>query len=152
MSYTILTVSKLKEAIGDEKKSDWIEISQERINQFADCTDDHQFIHVDPEKAKTGPFGHTIAHGFLTLSMLTRLATDCTWMPEGIKAAINYGFNKVRFISPVYSGSKIQSVMKLTGVEEKEGGKVLVTVTHTVSSEGAEKPSLVAEWLTMFFI
>ena len=150
MAFTIAPLSKLKELIGEEKKSDWIEISQERINQFADCTEDHQFIHVDPERAKTGPFGRTIAHGFLTLSMLTRLAAAGTWMPEGIKAAINYGFNKVRFIAPVPSGSKIQSVMKLTGVEEKENGRVLITVTHTVNAEGSEKPSLVAEWLMMF--
>ncbi len=150
MAFTVAPVSKLKGMMGEEMKSDWIEISQDRINQFADCTEDHQFIHVDPERAKTGPFGRTVAHGFLTLSMLTRLAAAGTWIPEGVKAAVNYGFNKIRFISPVPSGSRIQSVMKLTGVEEKENGKVLVTVTHTVSVEGNEKPSLIAEWLTMF--
>jgi acyl dehydratase len=150
MGMTVLPVEKLKSCIGEEKKSDWMEITQEKINQFADCTDDHQFIHVDPEAAKKGPFGRTIAHGFLSLSLLTRLSAAGTWIPAGIKAAINYGFNKVRFVNPVPSGSKIQDTMKLTGVEEKENGKVLVTVTHTVSVEGSDKPALVAEWLTMF--
>jgi acyl dehydratase len=150
MRVTILPVETLIKHIGEERKSDWLEITQERINMFADCTEDHQFIHVDPEKARTGPFGRTIAHGFLTLSLLTRLASAGTWIPEGTKAAINYGFNRIRFINPVPSGSKIQSVMKLAGVEKKEGGKVLVTVTHTVSVEGADKPSLIAEWLSMF--
>jgi acyl dehydratase len=150
MTITVLPVSELKKRIGEEKESDWLEITQERINQFADCTEDHQYIHVNPEKAKSGPFGRTVAHGFLTLSLLTRLASTGSWIPEGIKAAINYGFNKVRFISPVPSGSRIRSVMKLTGVEEKENGRVLLTVTHTVNVEGADKPSLIAEWLSMY--
>ncbi|MBU0991474.1 MAG: MaoC family dehydratase [Proteobacteria bacterium] len=152
MSITVLPLDKLKECIGEEKKSEWMVISQERINQFADCTDDHQFIHVDEELAKQGPFGTTIAHGFLTLSLLTRMASEGTWMPEGIKAAINYGFNKVRFVDPVPSGSKIQDTMQLTSIEEKSNGKVLMTVTHTVQVEGKEKPSLVAEWLMMYFV
>ncbi|TAL35425.1 MAG: MaoC family dehydratase [Spirochaetes bacterium] len=152
MAFTVAPVAQLKEMIGEEKKSDWVEISQERINQFADCTEDHQFIHVDPEKAGSGPYGRTIAHGFLTLSMLTRLSSTDTWIAEGCKAVINYGFNKVRFVGPVPSGSKIQSVMKLAGIEEKENGKVLVTVTHTVSAEGAVKPSLIAEWLMMYIV
>ncbi|TFH41051.1 MAG: MaoC family dehydratase [Chrysiogenales bacterium] len=150
MSMTVLPVEDLKALIGEEKQSDWIEITQERINLFANCTEDHQFIHVDPEKAKSGPFGTTVAHGFLTLSLLTRLSASGIWIPEGVKAVINYGFNKVRFIDPVPSGSKIRSTMKLSNVEEKEGGKVLTTVTHTVFVEGATKPSLVAEWLFMF--
>lgn len=150
MAMTVLPVDELKKLIGDEKTSDWIEVTQDRINLFADCTEDHQFIHVDPEKAKGGPFGRTVAHGFLTLSLLTRLSASGTWIPEGVKAVINYGFNRVRFIDPVPSGSKIRSVMRLAGVEEKEAGRVLVTVTHTVSVEGAAKPSLVADWLFMF--
>jgi Acyl dehydratase len=152
MTITVLPVAELKKHIGEEKKSDWLEITQERINRFADCTEDHQFIHVNPEMAKTGPFGRTVAHGFLTLSLLTRLSSAGTWIPEGTKAAINYGFNKIRFINPVPSGSKIQSVMKLTNVEEKENGRVLITITHTVSVEGADKPALIAEWLSMFTI
>ncbi len=152
MSITVLPLEKLKECIGEEKKSGWLEISQDRINKFADCTDDHQFIHVDEELAKQGPFGQTIAHGFLTLSMLTKLAAEGTWVPEGIKAAVNYGFNKVRFVDPVPSGSKVQDTMQLTNVEEKKKGKILVTITHTINVEGKEKPALVAEWISMFFI
>lgn len=150
MEMTMLPVEELKKCIGEEKKSDWLEITQERINLFADCTDDHQFLHVDPEAARKGPFGRTIAHGFLSLSLLTRLSASGTWVPSGTKAAINYGFNKVRFMNPVPSGSKIQDTMKLTGVEEKEKGKVLLTVTHTVRTEGSDRPALVAEWLYLF--
>ncbi|OHD69677.1 MAG: enoyl-CoA hydratase [Spirochaetes bacterium RBG_16_49_21] len=152
MSITVLPVAKLKEHIGEEKKSDWIDITQERINRFADCTEDHQFIHVDPEKAKTGPFGRTIAHGFLTLSLLPRFSSIGAWVPEGIKAVINYGLNKVRFVDPVPSGSKIQDTMKLASVEEKGNGRILVTVTHTVNVEGSEKPAMVAESLAMFVV
>jgi acyl dehydratase len=150
LSFTVLPVQKLKENIGEEKTTDWISITQERINQFADCTEDHQFIHVDPEAAKKGPFGKTVAHGFLTLSILTRLSSTNIWVPEGMKAVINYGFNKIRFINPVPAGSRIRSVMKLANVEEKENGRVLVTMAHTVNVEGSEKPSLIAEWLFMF--
>jgi acyl dehydratase len=152
MSMTILPVEELKKCIGDEKKSELIEITQERINQFADCTDDHMFLHVDPERAKSGPFGKTVAHGFLTLSLLTRLSAEGTWIPEGMKAAINYGFNKVRFIKPVPSGSKIKDTMKLVNVEEHENGKVLVTSTHTITVEGSDKPSLIAEWIALFLV
>jgi acyl dehydratase len=152
MSNTVPPVAKLKERIGEERKSDWIEITQERINRFADCTEDHQFIHVDPERAKTGPFGRTIAHGFLTLSLLPRFSSAGPWAPEGIKASINYGLNKVRFVDPVPSGSKVRDTMKLTGVEEKENGRILVTVTHTVNVEGSEKPAMVAESLAMFVL
>lgn len=152
MSFTVLPLDKLKQCIGEEKKSGWMQITQDRINKFADCTDDHQFIHVDEEMAKKGPFGKTIAHGFLTLSMLTKLSMEGTWMPEGIKAAVNYGFNKIRFVDPVPSGSKIQDTMVLTSVEEKSGGKVLMTITHTIHVEGKEKPSLVAEWLMMYLV
>lgn len=152
MSITVLPVQKLKESIGEEKTTDWIEMTQERINTFADCTEDHQFVHVDPERARQGPFGTTVAHGFLTLSMMTRLTASNTWIPEGTKAVINYGFNKIRFMNPVPSGSRIRSVMKLAGVEEKENGRVLVTTFHTVSAEGTDRPSLIAEWLYMFII
>ncbi len=150
MGFTVLPVEKLKECIGEIKHSEWLEITQERIDQFAGCTDDRNYIHVDREKAKSGPFGTTVAHGFLTLSLLTRLSASGTWIPEGIKAAVNYGFDRVRFMSPVPSGSRIQSTMELTGVEEKERGRILIKVTHTVHAEGSEKPALVADWVTMF--
>jgi acyl dehydratase len=147
---TVLPVEELKKTVGEEKQSDIIEITQERINQFADCTDDHMFLHVDQERAKNGPFGGTVAHGFLTLSMLTRLAAGEAWAPQGMKAAINYGFNKVRFVTPVPSGSKIQDTIKLINVETKENGKVLVTSSHTVTVVGSDKPSLIAEWIALY--
>ncbi len=149
MALTVLPLAKLKDCIGEEKESDWIEITQERINLFADCTDDHNFIHVDPEQAKSGPFGRTVAHGFLTLSLLSRLAATGIWLPEGVKDVLNYGFNRVRFINPVPSGSRIRSVMKLAAVEEKENGRVLVTVNHSVRVEGSDRPALTAEWLSL---
>ncbi len=121
-----------------------------RTGIFGDCTEDRQFIHVNPELAKKGPFGTTVAHGFLTFSMLTRLSASNIWVPERMKTVINYGFNRIRFITPVPCGSRIRNVMKLAGVEEKENGRVLVTTAHTVSAEGTDKPVLIAEWLFMF--
>ncbi len=149
MTITVLPVAKLKECIGEERTSDWLEITQERINLFADSTDDHNFIHVDPERAKSGPFGRTVAHGFLTLSLLSHLAATGMWIPEGVKDVINYGFNRVRFIDPVPSGSRIRSSMKLAGVEEKENGRVLITISHTVRVEGSDRAALTAEWLSL---
>jgi acyl dehydratase len=147
MALTVLPLAKLKEAVGEVRTSDWLEITQEMINSFADCTNDHNFIHVDPERARTGPFGRTIAHGFLTLSLVSRLAATCIWLPEGVKDVLNYGLNRVRFIRPVPSGSRIRSVMKLDGAEEKGNGRVLITIHHTVLVEGSDEPALTAEWL-----
>jgi acyl dehydratase len=142
--------AKFKEHVGEEKTTNWIEVNQARINNFADCTDDHQYIHVDIEKAKNGPFGRTIAHGFLTLSLLPAFSYTCNWLSEKINAtSVNYGLNKVRFINPVPSGSKVRDVIKLAKVEEKENGRILLTSTHTVYIEGIEKPALIAEALSM---
>ena len=132
---------------------DWMEINQELIDQFADVTLDHQFIHIDPERAKATPFGTTIAHGFLTLSLLTHLGASAN--PEdpdparfsGMVMGVNYGFEKVRFISPVKVGSKIRVHSLLSKVELK-GNAVQQTRTMTVEIEGQEKPALVADWLT----
>ncbi len=142
-----------KSVEGQEKGTgEWMEMTQERINQFADVTEDHQFIHVDPEAAKATPFGTTIAHGFLTLSMLTHL--DGSTPPpadmsryQGIAMGINYGFDKVRFPSPVKVGSKIRVHSLLAKVELK-GSAVQTTRTMTVEIEGTDKPALVADWLT----
>ena len=133
--------------------SDWIEISQERINQFADVTEDHQFIHVNQEAAKMTPFGGTIAHGFLTLSMLSKLAETSTLTLEGIKMGVNYGFEKVRFINPVPSGAKIRGHFVLKAAEEKKPGQTQLNYEVTVEIEGAgeDKPALVAEWITRQF-
>lgn len=132
--------------------SDWIQIDQEKINRFADCTGDHQWIHVDVEKAKQGPFGGPIAHGYLTLSLLPVFSASSKYIPEGIKMAVNYGLDKVRFINPVPVGSKVRSKAVLSNVEEKSGGRVLMTVTHTIEIEGQEKPACVAESLSLFYV
>lgn len=137
----------------DEGTGEWFQITQEQINQFADVTHDHQFIHVDPERAKETPFGTTIAHGFLTLSMLSKLsqgASSAAENPakyEGILMGINYGFNKIRFVSPVKVGSRIRARGVTSNVELK-GNMVEVTRSYTIEIEGEEKPAVVAEWLT----
>jgi len=143
-----------KAAEGNEKASgDWMEIDQRIVDQFADVTHDHQFIHVDPERAKATPFGGPIAHGFLTLSLLTHLGASAN--PEntdparfeGVVMGVNYGFDKVRFINPVPVGSRIRVHTLLSKVELK-GNAIQQTRTMTVEIEGQEKPALVAEWLT----
>lgn len=129
--------------------SDWIEIDQDRINQFADVTEDHQFIHVDPEAAKSSPFGTTVAHGFLTLSMLSRLAKDAVIILEGIKMGVNYGFEKIRFVTPVKSGKRIRGRFTLMSADQKVPGQWSLKYAVKVEVEGETKPALVAEWLTM---
>ena len=132
--------------------SDWVEVSQERINQFADATGDHQFIHIDEEKAKLTPFGGTIAHGFLTLSMIPYLSANSD-MPrvDGIKMAVNYGGNKTRFIAPVRSGKRIRGHWKLVEMDEKRPGQWQQTVEITIEIEGEDKPALICEWMTLYF-
>ena len=143
-----------KQGEGTEKGTgEWMEITQDLIDQFADVTQDHQFIHVDPEKAKATPFGTTIAHGFLTLSLLTHLGkgtNDPNVDParfEGMVMGVNYGFDKVRFVSPVKVGSRIRAHAVLSKVELK-GNAVQQTRTFTVEIEGEERPALVADWIT----
>ncbi len=143
-----------KEVEGKEQATgDWMEIDQEVVNQFADVTQDHQFIHVDPERAKQTPFGGPIAHGFLTLSLLTHLSGSANpenpdpARLEGMIMGVNYGFEKVRFISPVKVGSRIR-VHKLLSKVELKGNAVQQTQTMTVEIEGGSKPALVADWLT----
>lgn len=137
----------------DEGTGDWFQVTQEQIDQFADVTYDHQFIHIDPERAKDTPFGTTIAHGFLTLSMLTHLAQGASSAPsdparyEGVLMGINYGFNKVRFVNPVKVNSRIRARGVTANVELK-GSSIEVTRSFTVEIEGEEKPALVAEWVT----
>jgi acyl dehydratase len=131
--------------------SDWIEIDQARILAFADATEDHQFIHVDPEMAAKTPFGGTIAHGFLTLSLLSRMAAGVMLAPPTMKMAVNYGFEKVRFLAPVRAGKRVRGRFTLTGFEEKRSGQLQFTHDVTVEIEGEEKPALVAEWIGMIF-
>ena len=152
MAVEVLSVEKMKERIGDELGlTDWLKMDQDRIDKFADCTLDHQWIHVDKEKAAQGPFGQTIAHGYLTVSLLPHFSSDISVVPEGTMMAINYGMNKLRLVNPVKSDAKVRDRIVLSDVVEKEGGRILVTTTHTIEIEGEEKPAMVAEVLSMFF-
>ena len=132
--------------------SDWLLIDQARIDQFGDTTEDRQFIHVDPAGAAQTPFGGTIAHGFLSLSMLSRMAAEAMLVPDSAKMALNYGLDRVRFISPVRSGKRIRGRFRLDSVEEKAPGQLLFRHTVTVEIEGEEKPALTAEWLGLIFV
>lgn len=143
----------LKAAVGQsEGTGDWLEITQDRINAFADVTEDHQFIHVDPKQAaELSPWGVTIAHGFLTLSLLTHLAGSIQQPAErydGLVMGINYGFEKVRFINPVKVGAKIRATSALAAVDRKDENTLQITQTMTVEIEGEDKPALVADWIS----
>lgn len=143
----------VKEFIGKETGvSDWVLLDQEKINRFADVTSDHQFIHVDPEMAKATPFGGTIAHGFLTLSMLSNLAFGNVLHLDGVKMGVNYGFEKVRFINPVKSGKRIRGRFTLMSADQKIPGQWSFKYAVKVEIEGEEKPALMAEWLSMQFV
>jgi acyl dehydratase len=148
-----LPLEKFKLLIGkDNGTTDWILIDQAKINGFAEVTGDHQWIHVDIEKAKKGPFGTPIAHGFLTLALLPVFSYSGKYTIAGAKMSINYGLNKVRFINPVPVGSRVRSKMVITAIEEKKPNQILVTNTHTIEIEGQEKPACVAEALGMIFL
>ena len=145
-------IKDMEKLIGKELfVSDWTQVTQEQINKFADATKDFQWIHVDVEKATKGPFGKTIAHGFLTLSHLPFFSYQVPLKFEGAKMSINYGLNKVRFLNPVISGSKIRDHIVLTALEEKPDNRLLITQTHTIEIEGQDKPACVAELLGMIF-
>lgn len=127
----------------------WVQIDQQRINQFADCTGDHQFIHIDEEKAKQTPFGGTIAHGFLTLSMLVKMSEEHGVFPQNTLMGINYGFDKVRFLAPVRAGKRVRVHTEILDVTQKDDNRFLTKQGVTVEIEGEETPALVAEWLSM---
>lgn len=144
----------IKDLVGEVVgTSAWIEVTQERINQFAEATGDFQFIHIDEEKARLTPFGGTIAHGFLTLSLIPLLTqeSDCP-RPEGVKMGVNYGGNKTRFLAPVRSGKRVRGVFKLLELDEKRPGQWQQTMEITVEIEGEPKPALICEWITQFFV
>jgi acyl dehydratase len=132
--------------------SDWLLIDQQRVNAFADVTLDHQFIHVDPERARATPFGGTIAHGFLTLSLLVPLCLPFIPVPVNRELVVNYGFDKIRFVAPVRVGKRIRAVGRLAAVEERKPGQIMLRVDVTVEIEGEEKPALVAEWLSLHLV
>jgi acyl dehydratase len=149
----LASLTEIKSRIGDEVGvSDWIEVSQPRIDAFADATEDRQFIHVDPQAAGQTPFGGTIAHGFLSLSLLSRMGAEAMLLPDGTNVAINYGLDRVRFLAPVRSGSRVRGRFTLDSVEEKAPGQVLMHHTVTVEIEGEHKPALTAVWLTLLFL
>jgi acyl dehydratase len=149
----ILPLEEIRKLVGTEVYvSGWKEVGQDQINRFADSTGDHQWIHVDPEKAARGPFGKTIAHGFLTLSHIPFFGYQGAVSPEGAKMVVNYGLNKVRFLNPVIVGSKIRDRIFLSAVEEQKEGRILITTTHTIEIEGQQKPACVAESLALFFV
>jgi len=149
-----ITTQEMARRIGTETVSDWVEVTQTMIDTFADATGDHQFIHVDPERAKATPFGGTIAHGFLTLSLMPLLASKVPDAPriEGVRMGVNYGGNKVRFLTPVRSGKRVRGRFKLLSFEEKRPGQWQQTVEFTVEIEGADKPAMVAEWISQIFV
>jgi acyl dehydratase len=145
------TLARISEFVGRELGvSDWITVDQDRINEFAECTGDHQWIHVDVERARReSPFGTTIAHGYLTLSLLPVMQYSVGTLPEGVTAALNYGADRIRFIQPVKAGARIRDRITLMNAEDKGNGRVLVTSHHSVEIEGEEKPALVADTLAM---
>ena len=145
-----ISQEQLFEQIGRELgRSAWCVIDQERIDAFADATDDHQFIHVDPDRAADTPFGCTIAHGLLTLSMIVHLCLDHIPALRGTRMVLNYGFDKVRFVAPVRSGSRVRAVSRLADARERSPGQLLVKLDVTIEIEGQDKPALVAEWLSL---
>jgi len=152
MSETI-KAADLSALIGqDQEPSSWLEITQERVNQFADATNDHQFIHVDPEKASQTPFGGPIAHGFLTLSLLPFLTAEKSRNIDGLVMGINYGSDKVRFLNPVRVGSRIRAHQELLEVKEKKPGQWMIRTLVTIEIENEEKPALIAESIAMMIV
>ncbi|HEY7775090.1 MAG TPA: MaoC family dehydratase [Kineobactrum sp.] len=150
MTYKIVPKEDMVKQVGVKfGPGEWSTLDQERINTFADCTEDHQFIHIDLEKAAQTPFGGTIAHGFLTLSMLVKMVEGMGIMPENVVMGLNYGFDKVRFLTPVRAGKRVRAHMEILDVQEKDGGRFLVKQGITVEIEGEKNPALVAEWLSM---
>ena len=146
----LVPAEKLVDYVGQEiGSSDWFEVDQDRIDMFADATLDHQFIHIDSEKA-TPLFGSTIAHGFLSLSLVPHLTSQAVLAPENLKMVFNYGLDKVRFINPVNVGSKVRTQSKCVSVDDKGDGRYLMKTEVTMEIEGVEKPAYIAETLSMF--
>ncbi|SAL33189.1 MaoC-like dehydratase [Caballeronia turbans] len=151
MSMTGYNMATIENFVGRELGvSEWVVVDQARIEAFAHCTGDTQWIHMNEERAKReGPFGGTIAHGYLTLSLLATLAIEVGLIPADASAALNYGLDKVRFMTPVRSGSRVRSRVVLTGVERKGGGRIVVKADNELQVEGEDKPALIAQTLAM---
>ncbi|UCH24749.1 MAG: MaoC family dehydratase [Trueperaceae bacterium] len=129
--------------------SSWLTVGRETIQAFADCTGDHQWIHIDEARAKEGPFGTTIAHGYLTLSLLPRSQRELAFIPADVSSTINYGLDKVRFLQPVPSGARIRNHVRLLAATPKGEGRLLIKILNTVELEGSNTPAMVAETLTL---
>ena len=148
----IASLDEIRSKIGREVgASDWIEVAQDRIDAFADATEDRQFIHTDPDAAAQTPFGGTIAHGFLSLSLLSRMAADAMLVPETTRMAVNYGLDRVRFLAPVRAGKRVRGRFTLDAADEKAPRQLLLRHTVTVEIEGEDKPALTAQWLGLIF-
>jgi acyl dehydratase len=148
----LASIDEIRSRIGDEiGVSSWLTVDQARIDAFAEATEDRQFIHTDPESAAQTPFGGTIAHGFLSLSLLSRMAAEAMLLPHGLNMAVNYGLDRVRFLAPVRSGKRVRGRFRLDSVEEKAPGQWLLRHTVTVEIEGEDNPALSAEWLGLMF-
>lgn len=145
-----ISLSEVEGLVGSELGlSDWMEVPQSRIDKFADATDDHQFIHVDPERAAETPFGGTIAHGFLTLSLLSAMNYNCVPRVREQTMGINYGFDKVRFMAPVPAGARVRGRFVLESARFRGAGMLMATYVVTIEIENAKKPALVANWQTI---
>ena len=148
----VANLDEIRSRVGDEiGVSSWLTVDQERIHAFAEATEDRQFIHTDPDAAAQTPFGGTIAHGFLSLSLMSRMGAEAMLIPEGAKMAVNYGLDRVRFLAPVPSGARVRGRFTLDSVEEKAPGQLLFRHTVAVEIEGAEQPALTAVWLGLIF-
>jgi len=148
----IASLNEIRAQIGEEiGVSSWLTVDQLRIDAFAEATEDLQFIHTDPAAAAQTPFGGTIAHGFLTLSLLSRMGAEAMLIPDGVKMAVNYGLDRVRFLAPVKSGKRVRGRFTLDSVEEKAPGQVLMRHAVNVEIEGEDKPALTAIWLGLIF-
>jgi acyl dehydratase len=149
----IATLDEIRGRVGQEVGiSSWLTVDQARIDAFAQATEDRQFIHIDPAAAAQTPFGGTIAHGFLSLSLLSRMGAEAMLLPDGLKMAINYGLDRVRFVAPVRSGTRVRGRFTLDSVEEKAPGQILFRHAVTVEIEGGDKPALTALWLGLMFV
>ena len=148
----VASIDEIQASVGSEVGvSEWLVVDQARIDAFADVTEDPQFIHIDPEAAARTPFGGTIAHGFLTLSLLSRMAADAMQVPDTTKMAVNYGLDRVRFIAPVRAGKRVRGHFTLAAIDEKAPGQLLFHHDVTVEIEGSDKPALTAQWLGLIF-
>jgi len=149
----LASIDQIRARIGHEiGVSSWLAVDQAKIDTFAEATEDHQFIHVDADAAARTPFGGTIAHGFLSLSLLSRMGAEAMLLPDNLKMAVNYGFDRIRFLAPVRSGSRVRGRFRLDAVDEKAPGQILMRHNVTVEIEGEDRPALTAEWLSLMFV